>query len=280
MDKDDTSNRPCTRRLENGRLAYYRYNADVHYWDQHWIESIDLKYYKPARRGELGLLENIFMDYLPKGKHILEAGCGRGQIVLALRNRGFDVEGIEWAPRTVKKIRELLPELPIKEGNVCKLEVDDGYYGGYISIGVIEHRREGPEPFLAEAFRILEEGGVAIFTVPWFNPLRRVKGWLGCFKNNGHNPGEFYQYAYRAKEVLYHLRKAGFEIIDQSSYYPTIGFYDEIPSLYKLFKIYLLGRIIKAFIRRALKIFPYFGHSYIYVCRKPITIKSNKSTDQ
>ena len=86
---------------------------------------------------------------------------GLGQDVLALRVRGYDAEGVDWGSETVQAVRELYPELPIRASDVTQMEVPDGYYKGYISLGVVEHRQEGPQPFLKEASRVLERDGVA-----------------------------------------------------------------------------------------------------------------------
>ena len=90
----------------------------------------------------------------------------------------------------------------------------DGRYAGYVSLGVVEHRREGPEPFLREAFRILADGGTAIFSVPHFHLLRRVKARLGIFSRP---PGdrEFYQFAYAGPELRRLLTSVGFEVVEE-----------------------------------------------------------------
>ena len=35
-------------------------------------------------------------------------------------------------------------DLPVREGDVTRLDVRDGSFAGYVSLGVMEHRREGP----------------------------------------------------------------------------------------------------------------------------------------
>ena len=62
----------------------------------------------------------------------------------------------------MKMVRELYPDLPIRAGDVTCIEVPEKYYSGYISLGVMEHCRQGPETFLKEAYRVLENDGVAI----------------------------------------------------------------------------------------------------------------------
>ena len=42
----------------------------------------------------------------------------------------------------------------------------DGAYGGLLALGSIEHTAEGPRKALAEFYRLLRPGGVAVITVP------------------------------------------------------------------------------------------------------------------
>lgn len=264
------------RRVENGRLVYYRCKADSEFWDDHWTQHLMFQDPKSEKLEKLGFLKDVFFHHLPKGKPIVEAGCGPGQIVFALRKRGYDVEGIEWGKQTVEATNRMFPGLPVKQGNVCVLDAPDGYYGGYISLGVIEHRQEGPEPFLVEAYRVLENGGIAIFTVPWFNPIRRIKGWLGCFNAESIDRSTFYQYAYTASEIKKFLRQAGFIVVAaHSSKNTKMGFDDEIPWIKSFYRNGLPGKLVKKIVIKILKIFPFFGHSYVYICKKSLTLSKN-----
>jgi|Deesub1362B_J571_1020462.scaffolds.fasta_scaffold01110_3 SAM-dependent methyltransferase len=250
-----------------GRLAYYRALAGPQFWDEHWKHHLSLQSYEGARRGHLGWFEEVFLRYLPRKGKILEAGCGKGQYVLALRVRGFDVEGVEWAPETVKAVKTILPELPIRVGDVAHLDVPDGHYGAYISIGVVEHREGGPEPLLKEARRVLRPGGVAFISVPFFHSLRRLKAKLGMYR--GQVEGlQFYQYAFTESEFSHLLKKEGFQIIDQMSYDSFKGLKDEIPWLLHLFRVPAVGWRLKRWIRSSSWITQRFGHMILFVCRR------------
>jgi len=257
------------RRVENGRLVYYRRRADSEFWDQHWDSLINPAFYVGWVDGALKGLESIFTKYLPRGERILEAGCGPGQYVLALRKRGYDAEGIDWGDATIKRVLQLFPELPIRKADVCAIDVPDNFYGGYISLGVIEHRREGPEPFLAEAYRVLRPSGFAIFSVPWFNPVRRLKALTGSFRPSLEPGGDFYQYAFRGRELIRVLKLTGFKIIEtRSSDNIKDGLEDEWPLLPRIYQKGLPGRIVKRLVRRGGVATRFCGHTRIYVCRK------------
>jgi len=154
------------RNIVGSRLVYYRADADSLYWDDYWQKRLNHHWYARYDRGNLLYFEDVFLKYLPLTGRILEAGCGLGQMVMALRYRGYDCEGVEWADRTVEAVRQIYPELPIRSGDVTHLNVPDACYDAIISLGVVEHRYEGPEPYLQEAQRILNPDGVLLISVP------------------------------------------------------------------------------------------------------------------
>jgi SAM-dependent methyltransferase len=255
------------RRVENHRLVYYLSAADASFWEQHWQTYLSPERYTAADRGHLGWFEEPFTRYLPRQGRILEAGCGLGQYVLALRVRGYDVEGVEWASETVKAVRAIYPDLPIRVGDVARLEVPDGTYSGYISIGVAEHRREGPELFLQEAYRVLKHGGMALISVPYFHPLRRLKARLGLYRGRPDSM-EFYQYAFTETEFTTLLQAAGFKIIDQMIYNGFKGVKDEIPLLRRMFEWPGIGRRLQRWLLSWKWADQKLGHMILFVCRK------------
>jgi SAM-dependent methyltransferase len=180
-----------------------------------------------AKAGGLGYFEAPFLSHLPKEGKILEAGCGIGQMVVALKARGYDVEGVEFSAKTVAMVKGYLPDCPVRVGDVRGLDYPDGHFAGYISLGVVEHFREGPSEILAEAARVLKPGGTMLISVPRFNPLRRMKASLGLYSSS--SSGEFYQYAFQGRELSLLLKKA--RLIPRAIYFYDVikGLKDEIP---------------------------------------------------
>lgn len=256
------------RRMENGRLVYYQQAATSAYWDDHWSQFSD-DFYRGVREGFIwGELDHFFTKYLPKQGTIIEAGCGKAQLVIALRARGYDVVGVEWGQETVKRVNTQFPDIPVEAGDVTALPVADGTYAGYISMGVIEHRQAGPEPFLKEAFRVIAPGGIVLISVPTLNPIRALKGSLGMYRGLPENL-EFYQYAFPPDEMASIMRQHGFEIIDARTYAIKKGIGDEIPGFYKLLDAGRLGRLVRRALHRSSYIQRNLGHMMMYVLRKP-----------
>lgn len=260
--------RANVQRIAAGRrLAYYREAASAQYWDDVWAKQQIGTLYAQAQKGELGYYEDIFPRYLPKEGRILEAGCGLGQFVIALRVLGFDAEGVDYGRQTVDFINRQFPELPVRIGDVTNLDVPDGYYHGYISLGVMEHRKEGPEPFLKEAHRILAPGGIALISVPYLNFLRRLKLNSGTFKGSEYGL-DFYQYAYSSIEFDEILRKAGFEMITHCQYGGFKGVKDELPFLNKWFEVPQLGWRLRKFLMNWRWAERHMGHMMMYVSKR------------
>ncbi len=256
-----------SRRFEDQRLVYYARQADPEYWHAQWQSRLAIDHYRDALAGKFEYLDHIFQTWIPKDQPVLEAGCGRGQLVVALRARGWQAEGVDYSPETVQAVQQLFPDLPIRVGDVTALDVPAESYGGYISIGVVEHRRAGPEPFLQEAVRVLRSGGRAVITVPYLNPIRRRKAAWGFYR--GAAPEEpFYQYAFSREEIDRYLQQSGFRILAHQPYGGYKGIIDELPLVRPL-----LGAIKKAPwtgppVRRWLAHCPY-GHMLAVVCEKP-----------
>ncbi|MBX3004933.1 MAG: hypothetical protein KF821_03790 [Anaerolineales bacterium] len=93
-----------------GRLVYYRQAATAQHWDAVWKTQDTERLFAGAAKGELDYYTEIFPRHLPKNGKILEAGCGLGQYVIALRQRGFDAEGVDYAEDTIRFLNERFPE--------------------------------------------------------------------------------------------------------------------------------------------------------------------------
>jgi len=204
--------RDTARRVWDGkRLLWYGEPADPQYWTSYFAKHVTLSYFEGARK--LNLQEHDLGQVLVKelnkdGKH-LEAGCGLGYWVAAMRHWGYDMQGIDYSAPLVAEVKKLEPDLPLAFGNALAIDCPDETFDTYLSFGVIEHRQEGPEPFLKEAWRVVKPGGKLILTVPSFGPLRRLKARLGLYRDEVKGY-EFYQYGFTITELLGLVEQAGF----------------------------------------------------------------------
>jgi SAM-dependent methyltransferase len=218
------------RNVSNGRMAWYGDPGDEHYWYEYWKTRLTPDYYASAEAKDLTsdqLGKVMLLVMAPQGLH-LEAGCGAGYWVAVLRRYGLMIEGIEYSRHLVELVHSANPRLPVRQENALHIDRPDNHYDTYLSIGVVEHRIEGPEPFLSEAYRVLKPGGKILISVPYFGPLRVLKSHLSMYHRK---PPDlpFFQYGFTSKEFTNFLQKAGFSIEMVKPLYPHRLLLEEIP---------------------------------------------------
>lgn len=216
-------------RNEGERIAYYRADStsEPDLWDSIWEEKtsrVFTDYYDLYTKGFLGRgqLPRVFLKYLPQKGLILEGGCGMGQYVIALRARGYNCIGIDFAKKTIERIKQYFPDLPVEAGDVCSLSLTDNSLDAYISLGVVEHFQKGPHDALLEAARVLKPGGVLLVSVPHAFKWRR----LTASPEGTELPEEavFYQYAFTPSEFREILETSGFSVIAEYGYETHFAF--------------------------------------------------------
>jgi SAM-dependent methyltransferase len=256
------------KKWKNGRILYYYREADANFWDDHWEKQITKIYYKKYEAGSLDEIAPFIEKYLHNDDVILEAGCGTARYIVALRSRGFyNVQGIDWGPKTIKKVKSVYPDLPIKVGDATDIRMMNNFCDGYLSLGVVEHREDGPEPFLLEAFRVLKPGGYSFITIPYINPLRNLKRCLGFYRKINDTNTIFYQYAFSKFEFRKFLEKTGFEILEDKGIAGYFGIKEELPILFVLLDHMPGGWKIKQYLKKS-NWTNFFGHLIMFVCKK------------
>jgi ubiquinone/menaquinone biosynthesis C-methylase UbiE len=162
----------------------------------------------------------IMTRVLPKQGKILEGGCGLGPYLIRLRELGYDVEGIDYNEGPIRKLLEYDPKLPVKVGDVTAIPYPDGHFGGYLSLGVIEHFTEGPRAALREANRVLKKGGVLYLAVPrnhlfmrLATPARFLKSrpfLRKLFGKDEHN--HYWEQYFKKEDLVRMLSEEGFDV--------------------------------------------------------------------
>lgn len=197
------------------RLVCYAL-GDSHTWDAEW------KQYSPAQVRYVmeyfryfSNVHRTLLRFLPRDGEILEAGAGLGFWVALLNEAGCRARGMDYSDEALERARRSFPELPFDRGDVRELPYPDRSMSGYVSFGVAEHFREGPDDVLREAARVLRPGGVMTLAVPWISPLRHLQHVAGKQDVEG---GHFYQYFFEGKEIEERIRSCGFRILGRTHY--------------------------------------------------------------
>ena len=200
-------------------LAYYSVSADRDFWAEHWGGQSTRELLETARHSPLTAL---ISRALPRDGVVLEAGCGLGQYVVLLRERGWRAAGVDWAVDALRTCRQLAP-VPLAAMKLEALAIRDASLSAYVSLGVVEHDEGGPDGILAEAARVLKSGGVAIVSVPYLNGVRTIgRPWLARRSRALARRGAtFYQYAFTRGELVAALARHGFVTLDAHPYDPA-----------------------------------------------------------
>jgi SAM-dependent methyltransferase len=201
-------------------IAYYSRAATQEFWSEHWAGEDVAGLVRIARTSPLTALIEAA---LPTAGTILEAGCGLGQYVLLLRERGRAMIGADWSFDALCHCRTASPSAPVVVMDLGRLAVRAGSLAAYVSLGVAEHDREGPDAIVGEAARVLAPGGKLLLSVPYVNGVRRLLTPHLIRKGRRMHAagGEFYQYAFTRREVCAFVEAAGLRVISFHPYDPA-----------------------------------------------------------
>jgi 2-polyprenyl-3-methyl-5-hydroxy-6-metoxy-1,4-benzoquinol methylase len=109
------------------------------------------------RDGELPLIEQLWgTEAPPKGARLVEIGCGYGELLSLLAERGFRVSGCDPAPRAVAHCRSR--GLDVQQGSLPNAPFAPAGADVVASLQVVEHVAD-PRRFLADLVSLVRPGG-------------------------------------------------------------------------------------------------------------------------
>jgi 2-polyprenyl-3-methyl-5-hydroxy-6-metoxy-1,4-benzoquinol methylase len=110
----------------------------------------------------------LVLDWLaPRpGSRILDVGCGRGHLVRALTEVGFDAWGIDLNPNA----QEVAGDLNVRTMSAAALEFGDASFDAVVSFHAIEHIPP-IEKVMLEVARVVKPGGKVLLVYP-AEPIR------------------------------------------------------------------------------------------------------------
>lgn len=117
---------------------------------------------------DIYLFDQLLKGRFAPGMRVLDAGCGAGRNLLYFLRHGFDVCGVDSAPRAVAELRhlaaQLAPQLPAANFRVEALEAlsfADGDFDAVIASAVLHFARDEAHfrAMVAELWRVLRPRG-------------------------------------------------------------------------------------------------------------------------
>jgi 2-polyprenyl-3-methyl-5-hydroxy-6-metoxy-1,4-benzoquinol methylase len=146
-------------------------------------------------------------DLVP-GARVLDIGCGRGVLLGALADRGFEVHGVEISPEAARGAD------PRAEIRVASKVADAGYEGSSFDEVIIWHvfeHMEDPRGTLEEVRRLLKPGGRVVIAVPNFESAQAR--WTGAAWFHLDLPRHLYHFPLPALREM--LEQTDFEVISE-----------------------------------------------------------------
>lgn len=193
-----------TERYDSTRKAW----EDI--WDNASVEQ-ELQTEGYARAQET---MRQYMPYLAQDRLILEAGSGLSAALITLQRKGYRVTGLDYAENALRISRQYDAALVLAVGDVHTLPYAENSFGAYLSFGVLEHFEAGMAKPLAEAFRVLDHGGVLVLTIPYPNVVNRLIAWRR--KQQGVSvltDDNFFESTYTRARLEANVKAAGFEVL-------------------------------------------------------------------
>lgn len=241
-------------------------------WDTYWKQTSIKKELEIVTTDGL---QPIFKKYLKKDGINVEAGCGLGKWVIDLKNKGYQILGIDTYVKGLIKLKQFDKHLALIGSDVARMGFLNNSIDAYISLGVVEHFEEGPQVPLKDAYRAVKPGGIALIEVPYDSPLRQISRalfelkvllkspvrilveGLGIRTKRVRPQMQFYEYRYTVSELKNFVTEAGFELIemlpkDDMSHDRSIMLWSDFPALRhnngELFRLNKKGEFVKKFL--------------------------------
>jgi SAM-dependent methyltransferase len=113
---------------------------------------------------EVRAQQAMYLPVFEGSEWVLDIGCGRGEFLDALRERGIGARGIDMDPTMVERCREKGHEVELADAASHLRALEDSSVPGLFAAQVIEHlSAEQLTELLALAYAKLAPGGVAVF---------------------------------------------------------------------------------------------------------------------
>jgi len=111
---------------------------------------------------------------------VWDLGCGPGQTAQYLKDLGVDISGLDLSEQLLEQARAIHPGIHFRKGNILELEFEKDSIVGVVAFYAIVHFTEGQvETAFREIFRVLQQGGIFLFTFHIGDRTIHIEEFLG-----------------------------------------------------------------------------------------------------
>lgn len=114
-----------------------------------------------------------FLAELPESARILDLGCGSGRDTLAFKNKGYQVDAIDYSEVLVERATQLTG-IAVKQQSFYEIEAHDEYDGIWACASLLHCDRDRLPEVLKRIFNALRRGGVCYISFK-YGTIDRVK---------------------------------------------------------------------------------------------------------
>ena len=131
---------------------------------------------KPLDRALLTAL----IEQAPPGTGVGDLGCGPGHVTGWLAAHGASATGIDLSAGMIDVARREQPAAEFRVGDLLSLPAADGEFGAVVAFYSIIHLAPDELPgALAEMYRVLRPGGLALLAFHVGTEVRHFSEWMG-----------------------------------------------------------------------------------------------------
>ena len=176
----------------------------------------------------------MLLEHLPKGSRVLDVGCGTAHLTHWIKEKGFEVCGIEPSDQMLGHARKNYPDIEIKQAISSSIPYEDNQFDLIVAFEVLRYLDTNENQKTFEEFnRVLKPGGqffvtqVNRYSTDFYYWFHQIKAELYKRKNITHHHCNFTTSKFQEAQV----KAAGFSEVK------TVGrFLSSIRLFYKLGK--------------------------------------------
>ncbi|WP_034424177.1 class I SAM-dependent methyltransferase [Acinetobacter schindleri] len=124
---------------------------------------------------EMESLYAPFLRYLPEQASILDLGCGSGRDSFAFKNKGYQVEAIDYSAELVKKAKELTG-IEVRQQSFYELNESEKYDGIWACASLLHCERTRLKEVIGKLLSALKPNGMLYMSFKYGNGDRQKDG--------------------------------------------------------------------------------------------------------